>query len=151
MDRATRERMFEPFFTTKPVGHGTGLGLATVLGVVEQHRGHIALDSEPGSGTTFQIRLPLAEAGSSPPVARTGGKTNPEGGGETIMVVEDNEMTRALAVRALERLGYQVLYMSGYPGDVIADRGVLQEGVAFLDKPFTIQQLGAKVRSVLDG
>ncbi|OPY04667.1 MAG: Blue-light-activated protein [Syntrophorhabdus sp. PtaB.Bin184] len=103
MDRKTGERAFEPFFTTKEVGKGTGLGLSTVYGIVKQHDGYISLYSEPGKGTTFQIYLPVAkgagrEEEALPPVV--------EGGHETILVAEDNEMVRELICQVLARYGY---------------------------------------------
>src|SRR5437867_3522511 len=87
MDAATQERIFEPFFTTKPVGEGTGLGLSTVYGVVEQHGGHIAVDSAPGRGTTFRVCLPRVEEPTLEPPAPPG---IPRTGSETILVAEDD-------------------------------------------------------------
>jgi PAS domain S-box-containing protein len=108
MSAETLDRVFEPFFTTKPVGQGTGLGLATVYGIVKQSNGYIWADSEPGRGTTFHIYLPQAAgpigAGASmEPAAR------PTQGSGTILVVDDEPMVRALARRALEAYGYTVL------------------------------------------
>ncbi|MGA4578145.1 PAS domain S-box protein [Limisphaera sp. VF-2] len=98
--------IFEPFFTTKEPGKGTGLGLATVYGIVEQHRGWIEVQSTPGQGTTFEIYLPLhaeAKAHESLPV-----RPKPRGGSETILLVEDDERLRQIARAALERHGYRV-------------------------------------------
>ncbi len=112
MDEATQARIFEPFFTTKAQGQGTGLGLATVHGIVRQSRGLIAVDSAPGAGTTFQIYLPLArqpapaaDAPASPPRPAPHGR-------ETILLVEDEAAVRALAQRTLESHGYTVLAAS---------------------------------------
>jgi two-component system cell cycle sensor histidine kinase/response regulator CckA len=103
-------RMFEPFFTTKPQGRGTGLGLATIFGIVKQHDGHIWVDSEPGRGTTVQVYFPRvqrpasADAATAPPVARSHG--------ETLLLVEDDEGVRMLARLILKRDGYQVIEAS---------------------------------------
>jgi CheY-like chemotaxis protein len=107
MDAATAERVFEPFFTTKEVGKGTGLGLATVYGIVKQHGGFIHLYSEPGKGTTFRIYLP---AGSGVPVPREP-KTDEQRpkGTETILLAEDNEGLREAAYEMLQLLGYRVI------------------------------------------
>ena len=109
MDPDTREKIFEPFFTTKEVGQGTGLGLATVYGIVKQNDGFINVYSEPGKGTTFRIFLPAhaGEAGeASPP---SGIPPTPAGRGETILIVEDEAPLLKLGKRVLEKLGYQVL------------------------------------------
>jgi two-component system cell cycle sensor histidine kinase/response regulator CckA len=192
-------RLFEPFFTTKEVGKGTGLGLATVHGIVMRSGGSINVDSDVGKGTSFKVYFPLADATAlpvdppPPPVARA------HAGAEIILVVEDAEGLRMLARRLLERLGYTVLvaanadealllfdqnpsidvlltdvvmpgasgpeltrqlverrpalkviYMSGYTEDAIVHHGVLDPGIAFLNKPFSSQTLGAKIREVLD-
>ena len=102
-----RERLFDPFFTTKQVGKGTGLGLATVLGIVEQHRGHIIVDSEPGQGAAFHVHLPLV---SDETMASSDPKTSPRvpGGHELILLVEDDEAVRHFTCRSLEKFGYQV-------------------------------------------
>jgi C4-dicarboxylate-specific signal transduction histidine kinase/CheY-like chemotaxis protein len=199
MDQQTLDKVFEPFFTTKQLGKGTGLGLATVYGIVKQNNGLINVYSEPGFGTTFKIYLPgcASEAAEgfkdnpSPPAAR---------GHETLLVVEDEPALLAMGRLMLERLGYQVLtaaspgeairtarehagrihllitdvimpemngrdlakhlsdlfpeliclYMSGYSGDAIAHHGVLDEGVHFIQKPFSMQTLAARVREALE-
>jgi two-component system CheB/CheR fusion protein len=197
MDLATQKHIFEPFFTTKPQGSGTGLGLATVFGIVEQSGGTIRCGSELGVGTTFWIDLPRAA------VAEIVGKTTdsvPATGNETILIVEDDDMVRRVTAVALKRLGYKLLeaalgseglelcrlhpagidlmltdvvmpgglngrqvaeqamaicpklkvvLMSGHTTDALVHYGVKQ-GAPFLQKPFTIHQLAAKVREVLD-
>ena len=108
MDEKTKSRVFEPFFTTKPVGRGTGLGLSTVYGIVKQTGGNIWLYSEPGKGTTFKIYLPAIAA-----LPEDIGKVAPaeavQRGGETVLVVEDDEQLRRLTHRALASQGYTVL------------------------------------------
>jgi PAS domain S-box-containing protein len=107
MDRVTRERIFEPFFTTKPLGEGTGLGLAMVYGTVRQNRGFIEVESGPGEGTVFRIHLPRhtgeAVAGIEAEVAVT-----PDGGGRTVLVVEDDPLLLGLVRQMLGKLGYTV-------------------------------------------
>jgi signal transduction histidine kinase len=107
MDAATRDRAFEPFFTTKPKGKGTGFGLATVYGIIDQSGGGIYLDTAPGRGTTVRIYLPATTAPQEPratePLPATADR-----GTETILLVEDNEAVRGLAVKALRRRGYTV-------------------------------------------
>jgi PAS domain S-box-containing protein len=199
MDAGTLSHLFEPFFTTKAVGKGTGLGLATVYGMVKQNNGFIDVISQPGRGTTFKIYLPrhATEAGWTAKVDAT----QPAARGlETILLVEDEPMILDIAVGILQRQGYTVmaaatpgeairlareyageihllmtdvvmpemngrdlaknllslypnlkrLFMSGYTADVIAHHGVLDEGVQFLQKPFSVKALAAKVREVLD-
>ncbi len=198
MDEETREKIFEPFFTTKQLGQGTGLGLATVFGIVSQNDGRIEVCSEPGQGTTFRVYFPHCPDPAEPVAPSQ--TPAPTGGGETVLLVEDEEIVRNLGVKLLRRLGYhvlatgsggealilaekhegpidllltdvvmpimngdeladrlseaqpgiKVLFMSGYPQDVIAHHGVLYEGVRFMPKPFTIDTLAAKVREVLD-
>ena len=198
MDAATRAHLFEPFFTTKGVGQGTGLGLATVFGIVKQNRGLINVQSEPGQGAIFEIYLPRAEAEAV--AAEQHSIHRSSRGQETLLLVEDEPQVLKLAKRILERLGYAVLaapkpeaalalaaehagpihllitdvimpgmdgkklrdrlqsshpelkcvFMSGYTADVIAHHGVVNEGLHFLQKPFTGHTLGAKVREVLE-
>jgi hypothetical protein len=104
MDPATRERAFEPFFTTKPQGKGTGLGLATVYGIVDQSGGNISLETGQGIGTTVRIYLPATTATESPRVSEVV-HIRRDAGTETILLVEDNEGVRELAGRALRRRG----------------------------------------------
>jgi two-component system cell cycle sensor histidine kinase/response regulator CckA len=107
MDAETKRRIFEPFFTTKEKGKGTGLGLATVYGIVKQAGGDIWVYSEPNKGTTFKLYFPqVKESVAETPVAE--GKS-PQGNNETILVVEDEKAVRELTVRMLQRLGYSVL------------------------------------------
>ncbi|MGD9209696.1 MAG: ATP-binding protein [Desulfobacteraceae bacterium] len=198
MDEEIRKDIFEPFFSTKGE-QGTGLGLATVHGIVKQHNGHIGVDSEPGKGTIFKIYLPAnsnQELTESKKITETILDLR---GTESILLVEDNRQVCKLAQTILKRLGYtvyvtqdssqaiklleshgnvvhllltdvvlpgmngkelynlavktypdlKVLYMSGYSNNVIAHRGGLYEGVEFIQKPFTAQNLAAKVRQVL--
>jgi len=104
-------RIFEPFFTTKEVGKGTGLGLATVFGIVQQHKGWIDVDSEVGRGSTFRVYLPLMADGSDTDMIRLA-QTPVRGGHETILLVEDESALRACVRTALSRLGYRVLEAS---------------------------------------
>ena len=112
MDSATLGRIFEPFFTTKDIGKGTGLGLATVYGIVKQHEGWVEVNSEPGKGSTFDVFLPASdkvpalaeeEAAAAAPVA---------GGSETILIVEDEPVLRSMARDILEECGYRILEAS---------------------------------------
>jgi PAS domain S-box-containing protein len=107
MDRETREHIFEPFYTTKEVGRGTGLGLATIYGIVQQLGGHIWLYSEPGQGSTFKLYFPEHEAGVEEPAPQPPTRDTPRSG--TIMLVEDEDSVREMATRLLERAGYRVI------------------------------------------
>jgi CheY-like chemotaxis protein len=202
MDAKTREHLFEPFFTTKDVNKGTGLGLATVYGIVKQHRGIVRGDNRPEGGAIFQVWLPAcAEAAEAPPAAPHPAPAEARQGSETILLVEDNEQVRTLARIVLAREGYtvleadggnralallarhegpvhllltdvvmpemngkelfrrinrrrpevRVLYMSGYADDVIADCGVMDAEVHFIQKPFSVRALSVKVREALGG
>jgi signal transduction histidine kinase len=142
MDADTRAHLFEPFFTTKEVGKGTGLGLATVYGIVKQSGGYITVDSQPGRGTTFRIYLPLADTGDlaereeetrrlTPPggLPSRNGAVDLRGRGEVVLVVEDEERIRVSAKRILEHYGYRVLLATD--GQDALD--VLRKGEATVD------------------
>ena len=110
MDAATQLRIFEPFFTTKDIGHGTGLGLASVYGIMKSHGGHVSVESQLGKGAVFTLLLPavdmLPRPETAPPVAMTQGD-------ETILIVDDEEAIRRVYSRLLTKLGYTVLLASG--------------------------------------
>jgi len=108
MDQETLEHIFEPFFTTKAPGEGTGLGLATVYGIVKKHGGYIACHSSRGQGTVFQIYFPIAEEILFEP-GKVGHSTAPPGGSETILLVDDEEFVRDLGVKLLRGVGYGVI------------------------------------------
>jgi signal transduction histidine kinase/ActR/RegA family two-component response regulator len=199
MDAMTQAHIFEPFFTTKEVGKGTGLGLATVYGIVKQSEGTIWLYSEVGRGTAFKIYLPCAEAFIKEVEVEADDFESLEGT-ETVLLVEDEDVVREMATEILRDSGYhvleaksgleamilerqhsgvihlmltdvvmpqisgrelaeqltplrremKVLYMSGYTDDAIVHHGVLEEGTAFISKPFTPTALARKVREILD-
>jgi hypothetical protein len=166
MTAEVKSRMFEPFFTTKAAGKGTGLGLATVYGIVKQSEGHVRVESEPGRGTTIEILLPRTDAR---PVQVAGATASgARGGDEAVLLVEDDEQVREVAARALRGAGYGVVaartaadalavadrthfdLLSGYAESSIAHQGRLDDGVQLLSKPFTRTMLLARVRATLD-
>jgi CheY-like chemotaxis protein len=108
VDPALRERIFEPFFTTKGVGEGTGLGLSTVYGIVEQSGGCVSVDSPAGGGALFEVYLPVAAEPVDPP-GTPSGAPEPAGGSETVLLVEDEPEVRGLARDILHQQGYTVL------------------------------------------
>jgi PAS domain S-box-containing protein len=107
MNAQTLAHIFEPFFTTKGVGRGTGLGLSTVYGIVKQSNGYVFAESVPGQGATLRILLPAETDPLSPPGPRSGGGA--DGRGETVLVVDDESVVRAMMVRSLREAGYRVL------------------------------------------
>jgi signal transduction histidine kinase len=198
MDAETQRHVFEPFFTTKEPGRGTGLGLATVYGIVQEALGHIRLHSEVGLGTTLKIYLPRVPSAEQSVVARR--SVGPAAAHATILLVEDDDAVRDVTGRMLRSRGYtvlearnasdartltrehggdidllltdivmpdtsgpelaeelrgsysrlRVLYMSGYSGVTVTRHGVLEEGVQYLEKPFTVSSLSSKVRDALE-
>ncbi len=200
MDPETQAHLFEPFFTTKPVGEGTGLGLATVYGIVRQNEGFVNVYSEMERGTTFRIYLPRQDVEMEETDASGEPSALPRGT-ETVLLVEDETALLKLGTRLLLQLGYTVLsasspdealrlqqehqgeihllmtdvvmpgmngreladkirlrrpdtkclFMSGYTANVIAHRGVVDDNVAFLQKPFSLETLARHVRAALDG
>ncbi len=199
MSKEVIDNLFEPFFTTKAIGKGTGLGLATVYGIVKQNEGVIKVCSEPGEGTTFKVHLPRFAGQAIEPQAESKAEI-PKGQGETILLVEDEPAILNVGRAMLEEVCYKVLtagtpgealrqfkshgpeiqllitdvvmpemngrdlaklicdinpglkclFTSGYTANVIAHHSVLDEGVNFLQKPFSIDDLASKVREVLE-
>ena len=109
MDFQTRSRIFEPFFTTKDVGKGTGMGLATVYGIVKQHDGWVEVESESGHGSTFKIYLPVSEEASEPDSSILSFSPDPAGDGCTVLVVEDDPAVRSLVKEILQHHHYKVI------------------------------------------
>ena len=128
MSRDVQERMFEPFFTTKGPGHGTGLGLSTVYGIVTQIGGHIVVTSQPGSGSTFTIYLPI-HAADTDQLALAPLRPAVRGGAETVLLVEDEALVRQLTREILRRSGYRVLEAS----DGVEALGVLRKHTGPID------------------
>jgi CheY-like chemotaxis protein len=115
MSADVMNHLFEPFFTTKPAGIGTGLGLATVYGIIMQNGGGISVHSEMGKGTTVRMLLPAVEPVEAPSLPRGGPAGDEPHGAETLLFVEDNDMVRRLTHMQLERLGYVVHSFAGGP------------------------------------
>jgi PAS domain S-box-containing protein len=199
MDKEILSHLFEPFFTTKGVGKGTGLGLATVYGIVKQNNGFIKAESEPGNGASIKIYLSRNKDNLDKAVDEKAKKTL-KSCTETVLLVEDEQTIRRMCRRMLEHIGYHVLeadspgealrvareqtsgfdllltdvvmpgmngsdladqltelypgfgilFMSGYSSDVISQRGVMDKGVHFIQKPFFQKELASKVRGVLE-
>ncbi|MGC4056391.1 MAG: PAS domain S-box protein, partial [Paludibaculum sp.] len=197
MDEETMSQIFEPFFTTKPAGEGTGLGLCTVFGIVQQLGGWIWPYSEPGKGSTFKVYLPVD--GEPHEVKAPTERQGETVGTETILIAEDHDQVRGFSESVLRALGYEVLtardgeealkvaaehkgplhllltdvamprmngrdlarslsakkpglkvlFISGYTANVMAQQDMVEAGLEFLPKPFTPDQLGEKVRSIL--
>jgi CheY-like chemotaxis protein len=156
MDADTRMRIFEPFFTTKEPGKGTGLGLATVYGIVEQAGGHITVSSEPGSGATFDVYLQRAEGEISQTAKREPAQVT--AGNETILVVEDQNGLRRMLLEILQQNGYRVItaadgrqalrLMEGEPGPVqlaITDLVMPQMGGRDLGRALSLSHPETKV------
>ncbi len=200
MDEATQKKIFDPFFTTKEVGKGTGLGLATIYGIITQNKGFIKVDSQPGRGSTFRIHLPVHAQAKTKSLEPQVPALDTDHHKETVLLVEDEPAILDLASTMLARLGYEVIaaaspreairsaqshegeihllltdvvmpemngrdltkrlvalypklksvFMSGYTADVIAEQGILNEGVCFIAKPFSLPELKAKLREAMD-
>jgi CheY-like chemotaxis protein len=198
MNQETLSHIFEPFFSTKGIGEGTGLGLATVYGIVKQNNGFINVYSEVDHGTTLKVYFPSLKEDISVTSAAGPTESNLEGT-ETILLVEDESSLLKLSTAMLERFGYKVLaartpheamrmaqehgsevqilltdvvmpemngkdlavrlqslfpnlktlFMSGYTANVIAHHGVLDEGLNFIQKPFSARELAKKIRQAL--
>ena len=142
MDAETRGRVFEPFFTTKAVGKGSGLGLATVYGIVKQSGGYITVTSEPAHGSIFKVYLPRVEAAAAAPAVRSA-QEDPLGGTETVLVAEDEAAVRNLARRALQRFGYRVL-VAGNGQEALALARGSQESIHLLLTDVVMPEMGGR-------
>lgn len=197
MDEKIKSRLFEPFFTTKERGKGTGLGLATVHGIVKQAGGHIRVDSAPGKGTAFRIYLPRIRTKANEDLQKKADKVH--GHEELVLLVEDEMSLRSLFTRMIKSLGYRIetaangeealmkvekehlrpdllitdvvmprmsgkvladrlsrmcpglrtLFMSGYTDDAIVHHGIIAPDIFFLQKPFNVTDLSAKIHEVM--
>ncbi len=136
MSAEVKAHLFEPFFTTKPAGQGTGLGLATIYGIVKQAGGHIHVVSEPGRGATFTICLPRHAPTAAEEVAEPPGAAAPAqaGGTESLLVVEDDALVRGVTVRVLRAAGYQVVAAAGGAEALeLAERAPVRPGLVVTD------------------
>jgi signal transduction histidine kinase/DNA-binding response OmpR family regulator len=153
MDAATIERIFDPFFTTKPIGEGTGLGLAVVLGIMKSHDGCITVYSEPGQGATFNLYFPVFDA--EPPPTESGPRPVPPGRGEHILFVDDEPALVRVGQKILERLGYVVTTKTNAADAVAAVRdhpGTFQLVVTDLTMPgMDGLKLGAQLLQIEPG
>jgi signal transduction histidine kinase/ActR/RegA family two-component response regulator len=141
MDAETLQHIFEPFYTTKGVGKGTGLGLATVFGILRQNSGFAHVESEPGRGATFRILLPRSiEAAPAPAAVRAPEPAQQPGGSETILLVEDERPIRISTQRLLERLGYRVLSAES-PEEAIAQQGAFEGAIDLLLTDVTMPKM----------
>jgi len=140
-----RARLFEPFFTTKDIGEGTGLGLATVYGAVQQNRGGISVESELGKGSTFRIFLPRVDVAASDDAPASGrhGSLAVAGGTETILLVEDEPLVLELAQRTLQQLGYNVLPCAS-PDDALRVFGEYQSRIELLVTDLVMPRMNGK-------
>lgn len=200
MDEETARRIFEPFFTTKEVGKGTGLGLAMVYGIIQQHRGSITVTTSPGNGCRFDILIPASTTEALPVEHAEASATVPQRGSETILLAEDQEEVRNFIKDLLGQYGYTViiarngieavdlyrsnagrisllildvmmpemngrdaldairaespqvkaLFLSGYTGDILTSKGILDDNVCLLTKPVSPWLLVHRVREILD-
>lgn len=198
MEKQVLSHIFEPFFTTKEVGKGTGLGLATVYGIVRQNGGYIEVYSELGQGTTFKIYIPRIMEKDE--VREKSEEASLVSGSGTVLLVEDDDMVRRMTSAMLKKIGYnvvaaqtpmdalsfcekedvcidilltdvvmpemsgkelrdkikrilpniKVLFMSGYTADVILHHGVMDDGVYFVQKPFSLNDLARKIRDAVE-
>jgi CheY-like chemotaxis protein len=198
MDEETRLHVFEPFYTTKEIGRGTGLGLATVYGIVHQSGGEIAIESSPRKGTQVNILLPVSTSDASAPEESATLETKKGHG--NILLVEDEAELRDVNAEFLTALGYTVvcasrgpealdlvraagqidlvitdvvmpkmsgrefadqllqlrpntrlLYVSGYPDDVVLQSGISMHGMLYLQKPYSLKDLAGKVQTLMAG
>jgi PAS domain S-box-containing protein len=159
MDEVTLKRIFEPFFTTKEPGRGTGLGLATVYGIVRQHRGWVEVESSPGIGTRFEVFLPAAP--QEPPAEAADPSDEVGGGGETVLVVEDEASVRRLAAATLRRFGYTVLEAGngvealrvweerGGAVDLLVSDMVMPEGLTGIDLADRLREISPRLQVVI--